>query len=145
MPKAKKIPETVAPIKKVTKPKKIVRAGVAPEFEDEKPTRKDSPSILPQPSTPVTKVSPTPSQLIWEKIQSRPIQMFGLPNQFVGAHVTVYDIDPNILCLKVKSTAVIPQLEAALLPDFDMTVGDRYIEVFPAKGKKSMSLTFQGV
>jgi len=58
------------------------------------------------------------SDNIWEEIKGLPIDMFGLPNQFVSMHCTPVSVEPLNLYLLTRSPAVLPSLE--------MAIGDQY-------------------
>lgn len=54
---------------------------------------------------------------IWDEIRNLPINMYSIPNQKISMHVTPLKGAPNdSLYLKLKSSAVIVGLEAALDP-----------------------------
>lgn len=58
----------------------------------------------------------TEAENIWNEIANLPIEMFALPNQVVAQHATPFPfhVDPSRLLLQVRSTSVLPALEAAL-------------------------------
>lgn len=70
---------------------------------------------------------------IWEEIKDRPIEMFALPNQIVSDHVTPFPVDPSKLYCFIRSTAVLPSLEAACNLDkrekFNVEAADKYVMV----------------
>lgn len=57
---------------------------------------------------------PSKADLLWDKIKDEDIQVFALPNQTVKDHVQRVELDPNILHLKLKASAVLPALEEVI-------------------------------
>ena len=54
---------------------------------------------------------------IWEEIADKPLEIFALPAQIVKDHVQRLVGDPNVLTLKLNSSAVVTALENALNPN----------------------------
>lgn len=54
------------------------------------------------------------SDKIWDEIKDLPIAMFALSSQTVSHHVERIDLDPNIVHLRTKSSAVVASLDEAL-------------------------------
>lgn len=54
------------------------------------------------------------SDKIWEEIKDLPIAMFALSNQVVSNHVERIDLDPSVVHLRTKSSAVIASLDDAV-------------------------------
>lgn len=112
----KKTKLTKKPVKKA--PKKAPKKTVVP------------PTVLPPPAP---QVSPPPvpvkseAEKIWEEIMNRPIQMFGLPNQFVLQHCTNINVEPSACYVTIRSTATLPSLEAAIAPDFTVELADKFV------------------
>jgi hypothetical protein len=81
----------------------------------------------------VTQVPVAPAlseaEVIWNAIKDRNIEMFALPNQIVGLHCTPFPVEPSKLYLTIRSTAVLPSLEAACNPDFTVEMVDRFVVV----------------
>lgn len=63
---------------------------------------------------------------IWQTIQSRQIELFGLPGQIVSAYCAPMPIDPRKCFLKYKVAAVVPALELAA-PEFNVERTTGYI------------------
>jgi hypothetical protein len=132
--KTKKGAKIKAPTK-LKEPLKVKRSAVSTSNVESSPEK-----------APTTKMeAASTADRIWVAIANRTIDMFGLPDQRVHMHVTRYDIDPEVLFLKPKSTAVVPQLEASLAPDFEMNAGARFIEVTAAKSPVKLNSSFQGI
>lgn len=77
----------------------------------------------------------TPAEQIWDDIKSTPINLFGLPNQFVSQHCAPVSVEPSKLYLVSRSSAFLPALEAALTTKFSVELADKWIIVQPALGK----------
>lgn len=69
------------------------------------------------------------SDLIWNEIKDKSIDMFALPEQKVHMYVTPIDIEPSKLYLKFSASAVLPALETALGAKFSVERVDRFITV----------------
>ena len=82
-----------------------------------------------------TTASPVPSKLesekIWEEIKDLKLGMFTLPNQFVHLYYKPINVDPNKLYLTglTKATSVLPALELAVSPKYQIEQVDRFIIV----------------
>lgn len=85
----------------------------------------------PPPVVPVPPPHPVPvkseADKIWEEIKNLPIQMFGLPDQFVVQHVTPVPVEPTNLYVTIRSTAALPSLEAAIAPAFTVELADKFV------------------
>lgn len=77
----------------------------------------------------------TPAEQIWNAIKSTPINLFGLPNQFVSQHCAPVSVEPSKLYLVSRSSALLPALEAALAPKFSVELADKWIIVQPVLSK----------
>lgn len=84
----------------------------------------------------------TEAEKMWNEIKDKSIEMFGLPDQVIAMHCGVVTVDPSVLYLTVRSSAVLPSLEAAISPAFTVEMADKYVLVkrapkplFPAKKK----------
>lgn len=122
MPKKlnKKSKLTKKPVKKAVKTTKKVQTPVS------------APAPAPQVLAPVTVPVPQPQTLteaekIWEEIKNRPIEMFGLPDQFVFQHATFITIEPSALYVTIRSSATLPSLEAAVKPNFTVELADKFV------------------
>ena len=80
--------------------------------------------------------------VVWEEIKNRPIQMFGLPEQFVLQHATFIRVEPSSLYVTIRSSATLPSLEAAVAPDFTVELADKFVIIkrvqkplIPSKGR----------
>ena len=74
-------------------------------------------------------VPKTEADLMWDEIKGRPIEMFALPEQVVAQHCTPVPLDPNKLYLTLRSSAVLPSLEASVSKDFHVEMADRWAVV----------------
>lgn len=104
-------------VKKTTKAKKP-QAPVAPN-----PPQVLAPVVVPAPQ-PQDK---TEAEKMWDEIKNRPIDMFGLPDQFVFQHATFITIEPSSLYVTIRSSATLPSLEAAVKPDFTVELADKFV------------------
>lgn len=84
-------------------------------------------------------VGPTEAEKIWDEIKNLPIQMFGLPNQFVSQHAVPFPIEPTKLYLTIRSSATLPSLEVAVGDKFTVEQADRFVVV-----ARKVTLPFQG-
>ena len=64
---------------------------------------------------------------IWDEIKNLPINMFGLPGQVVSKHCKQKPVEPNNLYVTLKSSAVLPSLEAAIAPKFSVELTPIYV------------------
>jgi hypothetical protein len=85
------------------------------------PPQADQAAVVQQPQA-------TEADKLWAEIRFRPIEMFGLPNQIVEQHATPFPADPNKLFLTIRSSAVLPSLEATCR-DLTVELADRFIIV----------------
>lgn len=92
-----------------------------------KPARKSVATAAPTVNTvTVTTPSVTEAEKIWAEIRYRPIEMFALPNQVVEQHCVPVLADPTKLFLSIRSTAVLPSLEASC-KDFVVELADKFV------------------
>lgn len=108
--------------------KKPVKAPVKKSAKKSKAVVAEK-SVAPVVTLPVK----TEAQKIWEAIANCPIQMFGLPNQCVSQHCTVVNVEPSKLYLIIRSSAVLPSLEAAIAPVFEVELVDKFVAVKRSK------------
>lgn len=106
-------------------PKKTVKTNKKLET----PTKKTAlPVVLPVPLSPPAPVPvKSESQKIWDEIMNLPIQMFGLPDQFVFQHCTPVTVEPSNLYVTIRSSATLPSLEAAIAPKFTVELADKFV------------------
>jgi len=78
------------------------------------------------------------SEKIWNEIKNLKLEMFTLPNQFVYMYYKPITIDPAKLHLTAltSATSVLPALENALYPQYQVEQVDRFILVTLAPVKK---------
>jgi len=74
----------------------------------------------------------SPADQIWESIKNMPINLFGLPNQFVSQHCAPVQVEPSKLYLVSRSSAFLPALETAIAPKYTVELADKWIIVQPA-------------
>ncbi len=98
------------------KPVKKVEAPVAP------------PVPVAPPLPPVQSTS-TEADRIWDEIKNRPIEMFGLPDQFVFQHATFVNVEPSSLYVTIRSSATLPSLEVAIGPNFQVELVDKFVVI----------------
>lgn len=117
---SKKNKVTKKPAKKPAKPatKKVVTPVPAPV----PPTPPAPPVVLPKPA-PVK----SEADKVWDEIKNLPIQMFGLPEQFVLQHCTPVSVEPSNLYVTIRSSATLPSLEAAIAPAFVVELADKFV------------------
>lgn len=123
------------PTKKSVKKSKLTKKPVkkATKKSVKKTTKPVAPPVVvatpPTPPAPVVVAPPVKSEAekIWMEIQNRPIQMFGLPDQFVFQHCTVVNIEPSACYVTIRSTATLPSLEVAVAPDFTVELVDKFV------------------
>ncbi len=77
----------------------------------------------------MTKEKDTEADLIWAEIKGKKIDLYGLPHQFVESHVKKLAVPGNELLLKLNSSAVLPALEAAIYPQFEVEMSESYVVV----------------
>ena len=75
---------------------------------------------------PANKVETSQAEKIWQSVQGRRLEMFGLPNQFVSMFCQFVPVDQNRCFLKYKIAAVLPALEIAS-PEFNVEAVQGYI------------------
>jgi hypothetical protein len=100
-------------------PKKTVTPPVAPP----PPAPPPAPPAPPKPVLPVR----SEADKIWDEIKNLPIQMFGLPDQYVVQHCTPIPVEPSVLYVTVRSSATLPSLEAAIAPAFVVELADKFV------------------
>lgn len=117
----KKSKVTKKPAKKTKKTPKVVTPVV--------PTPAPVPAPPPAPPAPPAPPKPVRSEAdaIWDQIKNLPIQMFGLPDQFVLQHCTPIPVEPSNLYVSIRSTATLPSLEAAIAPAFVVELADKFV------------------
>ncbi|MDD5704268.1 MAG: hypothetical protein PHU23_19720 [Dehalococcoidales bacterium] len=106
---------TKKPVKKTAKKVKKVETPVAPPVV-----------VAPPPAPPAPPVK-TEAEKIWDEIKNRPIQMFGLPDQYVFQHATFVTVEPTSLYVTIRSSATLPSLEAAIGPNFTVELADKFV------------------
>lgn len=112
------------------KNKKVTTAKVS-----KKPAKKvkkvEAPVVAPPVVAPPVAAPPTPvkseAEKIWDEIKNRPIQMFGLPDQFVFQHATYITVEPTSAYVIIRSSATLPSLEAAVAPNFTVELADKFV------------------
>ena len=120
--------------KKTSKKSKTVKKAAAKKTSPKKVAKKvEAPVAAPlvpvaPPLPPVQSVS-TEAERIWNEIKNRPIEMFGLPDQFVFQHATFVNVEPSALYVTIRSTATLPSLEVAVGPDFLVEMVDKFVVV----------------
>lgn len=115
------------PKKKTSKKSKVTKTPVKKTVKKAKPPVVAAPPVVVAPP-PVT-VTLTESQVIWEEVRNRPIQMFGLPSQTIDQHCTVVPIEPTALYVSIRSSATLPSLEAAVAPEFTVELVDKFVVI----------------
>lgn len=95
-------------------------------------------SNIKKPEVPVattTEKEATEPENIWNEIKNLPIEMFALPNQVVAQHVFPYPfhVDPTRLLATIRSTSVLPALEAAI--DAEVKKNTTLATVLASRGK----------
>lgn len=114
--KSSKKTKVTKPAKKTVKTKKVDKP-VAPPQTANPPV----PQVLPPVAV------KTEAEKIWDEIKNRPIEMFGLPDQYVFQHATFVPVEPNTLYVTIRSTATLPSLEAAIAPHFTVELADKFV------------------
>jgi len=71
----------------------------------------------------------TEADVIWEEIKNKTLDLYGLPNQTVEGHVKKLAVPGNELLLKMNASAVLPALEAAIAPKFEVEMSENYVIV----------------
>ena len=112
--------------RKTTPSKKTVKSTKKPTTRTTKKPAVRTPVAHIAPSVPSPPVM-SEADKIWSEIRLRPIEMFGLPNQIVEQHVTPFPADPNKLFLTLRSSAVLPSLEAVCNKDFVVELADKFV------------------
>jgi len=89
--------------------------------------------ITPQVHAPVASVpqttNVTEANKIWAEIKDVPLQLFGLPNQFVSQFCTPVPVEPNRLFVVIKNSATLPALETALAGKYTVELVDKFVIV----------------
>lgn len=119
MPTKKKNKVTKKPAKKTSK--KVVAPVPAPV-----PPTPAPPAPVPPAPRPVAPVR-SEADKTWDEIKNLPIQMFGLPDQYVLQHVTPIPVEPSVLYVTIRSSATLPSLEAAVAPAFVVELVDKFV------------------
>lgn len=89
-------------------------------------TDKKAPAKPTAPAEEAVKAPPTDSDLIWQEIKNLPIEMFALPDQFVGQYCTPVPVDPTRLYLLLRTSAVLPSLEESVKKNFTVEMADKW-------------------
>jgi len=117
-------------------PRKIVSKKATAKSTKKPTTRRTNKPAVRTPTAPIAPAPPPPpaprvseADKIWAEIRFRPIEMFGLPNQIVEQHVTPFQADPNKLFLTLRSSAVLPSLEAVCGKEFVVEMADKFVIV----------------
>ena len=79
----------------------------------------------------------TESEKIWDEIRSRPIEAYALPHQIVEMHVSRIDMPGDRLFVQLKSSGILPSLEATLGGSYEVEVAERYVIIKRAIDKTS--------
>jgi len=118
MPKksSKKTKVTKPAKKTVKKTKKVEQVTTPPAV------------VAPVPLPPPPPVK-TEAEKIWDEIKDRPIEMFGLPDQYVFQHTTFVTVEPSALYVTIRSSATLPSLEAAIAPHFTVELADKFVVI----------------
>lgn len=125
------------PTKKTTKKNKVTKKTTKKPV---KKSPKKTPVVVtpPPPPTPAAPPPPAPrvavpvqseADKIWNEIKHLPIQMFGLPDQFIFQHVTPVSVEPTNLYVTIRSSAALPSLEAAIAPAFVVEQADKFVVI----------------
>lgn len=69
----------------------------------------------------------TEASKIWSEIKDREIEIFALPFQKVFGHCYPVNIEPSKLYLTIRSSAVLPALEASCGPNYSVNMTDRFV------------------
>ncbi len=118
--------------KKLNKKSKLTKKPVKKSVKTTKkaptPVAAPAPQVLPPVTVPVPQPQTlTEAEKIWEEIKNRPIDMFGLPDQFVFQHATFVAVEPSTLYVTIRSSATLPSLEAAVKPNFTVELADKFV------------------
>ena len=114
------MPKQVKKTPKVTAKKATAKKATPAK---KRPVQVAAPVVVPAPPVPVK----NEAQKIWDEIMNLPIQMFGLPNQFVFQHITPVTVEPSKLYVTIRSSAALPSLEAAIAPAFQVELVDKFV------------------
>lgn len=115
MPSTKK---KITVSKATKKPAKKVKKVEAPVV---------APPVVAAPPAPQPAPVKSEAEKIWDEVKNRPIQMFGLPDQFVFQHATFITVEPTSAYVIIRSSATLPSLEAAVAPDFTVELADKFV------------------
>lgn len=74
-------------------------------------------------------VVPTEADKIWAEIRNKPLALFALAGKTVAHFCTPTPIEPTKLFLTSTASAVLPELEATIGPDYVCEKQDRFIIV----------------
>lgn len=74
--------------------------------------------------TPVVDAPPTQSDIIWSEIKNLPMDVFSLPNQTVSQHVKRFPSSPDMVFVKLSSSAIIAALEYALGKKYTLEISE---------------------
>jgi len=83
----------------------------------------------------------------WDDIKGHRLDLFGLPEQYIGAFASPLNLDSKALYLTVKAPAAVPAIEEFVagytmvdrqtrvrVPKYTMKMSNKYIVIKPAKG-----------
>lgn len=89
------------------------------------------PPVVVAPPAPVPAPPPvkTEAEKMWDEIKNRPIEMFGLPDQYVFQHATFVNVEPTALYVTIRSSATLPSLEASIKGDFTVELADKFVVI----------------
>lgn len=68
----------------------------------------------------------TEADKIWTEIKDKSIDLYGLPHQRVHAHVQKLAVPGDVLLLKLNASAVLPALETAIHPAFEVEMTESF-------------------
>jgi hypothetical protein len=125
------MPKKIKTTKKNKTPKTPKKAPAVKKTA--KVSKRPVPVVAPPVAAPASPVPAHPlplkteAQAIWDEIKNLPIHMFGLPAQIVGQHCTPVPVEPTKLYVMSRSPAVLPSLETAIAPAFEVELADKFI------------------
>ena len=80
-------------------------------------------------ATTTTQKKVSEADKIWQEIRGLAINVYSLDGQKVSDHVLKIDLPANELYVKLKSSAVLPALEAALGKKYEVELAEQYVIV----------------
>lgn len=69
------------------------------------------------------------SEVIWNEIKDKQVEVFALPAQPISNFCKVAVVEPSKLYLVSTASSFLPTLEAALGPKYKVELADKYISV----------------